>query len=424
MVVAQVAHVRNNTLSTFRVKGGDPFYTPCVDGKPCVDGLVEVTPGFDQTAAGIVVPWESSFRSASLEITEVESGQVLHCVVGPVDSDGEAARDWLQFRTSLWEPCMSEKWIPLGRQHILGLVGGSVEIQLDFRDARPQSTEIKASLAEVVHVELATKCVPHGTVFLNIFDLASGFTIPNAMLNNTLFSTIGGFHAAVEVYGEEWSFYRTPNPAACGVCKSLRPRHNPVHVYRQSLNLGLTPLKDWEVRYLIRGKLAKMWPGGGYDILRRNCIHFSDELLLCLGVQQVPGWVRCGHETLGSFLRVPWPISLLFSSPGEWGRPQRERSRRRPSINQPKLDGQQQRPDEQSDGEDQINDDETSSVVDSAPATYASTDRLDANRMDPGQAPADGFFITPLEGDYDMHQGRSKLTPRRESGTRASRRQS
>ena len=49
------------------------------------------------------------------------------------------------------------------------------------------------------------------------------------------FNTIGAFHTAIEVltvsflgllscvtdkkvYGEEWAFYRTPNPTSCGVC--------------------------------------------------------------------------------------------------------------------------------------------------------------------------------------------------------------
>merc|ERR1712048_1244391 len=119
----------------------------------------------------------------------------------------------------------------------------------------------------------------------------------------------GAFHAAVEVYGEEWSFYRTPAPTACGVHRSAHARHHPVHIYRQSVDLGKTALKDWEVRYLIRAKLSQKWPGGGYDLLHRNCIHFCDELLLSLGVKPVPSWVRCLHEVGGTVLKIPWPMS-------------------------------------------------------------------------------------------------------------------
>merc|ERR1712032_1579601 len=129
-----------------------------------------------------------------------------------------------------------------------------------------------------------------------------------------LIQSVGAFHAAVEVYGEEWSFYRTPNPTSCGVCKSLRPRNHPVHVYRQSVNLGQTKLKEWEVRYLIRARLAHKWLGGTYDLLHRNCIHFCDELLLSLGVKPSPSWVSGLHETGATVLRIPWPLSFFFSS--------------------------------------------------------------------------------------------------------------
>merc|ERR1712232_598631 len=134
-------------------------------------------------------------------------------------------------------------------------------MHLSFRDARGQAFGC-ASIAEVLHFDRAALCAPKNTVFLNVFDLAPAVSVPNAVLCNSNYSTVGAFHAAVEVYGEEWSFYRTPNPTSCGVCKSLRPRNHPVHVYRQSVNLGLTALKDWEVRYLIRAKLALAWPGG------------------------------------------------------------------------------------------------------------------------------------------------------------------
>lgn len=306
-------------MRTFQVASGDPFYTPQVDGKPCVDGLIEVLPGFDQSIDGLVVPWEKMTR-AGLVITEASSdwatsaevgnAGVLRCVVGPIEADG-CNFDWLRFHNDEWEPLSQERWVPLGRRHIMGTVGGSVEVQLTFRDARSHSAK-PAALVEVTHFDRAVACAPQNAVFLNVFDLASALSIPNAMLCNTMMKSIGAFHAAVEVYSEEWSFYRTPNPHSCGVCKSLRPRHHPVHVYRQSVNLGQTTLKDWEVRYLIRARLAPKWLGGSYDLLHHNCIHFCDELLLALGVKAVPPWVKGLHETGASVFRIPWPLALIF----------------------------------------------------------------------------------------------------------------
>lgn len=369
MVVAQVVRVRNSTESrTFRLLAGDPFYTPRVDGKPCVGGSIEVHPGFDQACEGLVVPWEQLTR-VGLEVREDATGQVLRCVIGPKREADTENHDWLQFRNEEWEPEAVDNWLVIGQRHLMGTVGSAVELELTFRDARAQAQE-RATLAELTHFHFAVNCAAANTVFLNVFDLASVLSIPNQVLCNTVISTVGAFHAAVEVYGEEWSFYRTPNPNSCGVCKSLRPRHHPVHVFRQSVNMGTTKLKEWEVRYLIRSSLAQTWPGGSYDLLSRNCIHFCEELLLALGVQQVPGWVRGLHETGASVFRTPWPLSYLFSSQDERKmladaeRPARPRGR------------------EEEEG----------------PPEEVGQAGLRASMLDPGRAPSDGKFVDQESG--------------------------
>jgi len=179
--------------------------------------------------------------------------------------------------------------------------------------------------------------------------------------------TVVAFHAAVEVYREEWSFYRTPNPNSCGVCKSMRPRHHPVHVYRQSINLGQTTLKDWEVRYLIRGVLAAKWPGSRYDLLHQNCIHFCDELLLSLGVKPVPNWVKGLHETGASVLRWPWPLSLVMSggADGPVPIPVEDKDRQGNSNGSSNGNG------------------------------HGHASDVAHAHIDPGEAPADGTFVVP-----------------------------
>merc|ERR1712176_321718 len=272
-----------------------------------------------------------------------------------------------------------------GRRHLLGTIGGAVEVQLTFRDTRSQVVgQPLADLVEVTHFEHGVRCAAQNTVFLNVFDLASALSIPNAMLCNTIINTIGAFHAAVEVFGEEWSFYRTPNPTSCGVCKSLRPRHHPVHVYRQSVNLGSTTLKDWEVRYLIRGKLASKWPGGGYDLLHRNCIHFCDELLLSLGVKPVSPWVRTLHETGASVLRIPWPLSLVFGGGGDTSKAK--------SLQ-----------DEDSDGDvPQLQADTASAAPSDATSLTSTAARTSMGPYDPGRAPSDGTFVDASPSDMDF----------------------
>lgn len=332
MVVAQIVRIQNTTLRTFMVSiGSDTFAgfvssTPSVGDRPCADGQIEVTPGFDQPIENLFLPWEQ-LTTSGLVISAVSPEQVaspdvevdkevMRCVVGPVDFDVDA-RDWLRCHNADWEPLAQEGWVPLGRRHLLGAIGGAVEIQLSFRNALGTGTEEQANLVDICHFERASHCAPSNTVFLNVFDLVSALSIPNAILCNTTVKCIGAFHAAVEVYGEEWSFYRTPRADTCGVCKSLRPRQHPVHIFRQSLNLGQTTLKEWEVRYLIRQKLAPKWLGGGYDLLHRNCIHFCDELLLSLGAMPVPAWVRGLHETGGFLSSVLSPLAYVFGIGGD-----------------------------------------------------------------------------------------------------------
>lgn len=174
------------------------------------------------------------------------------------------------------------------------------------------------ALDQVLNFERSGGIVPLNTVFLNVFDLSPELSVPNAILCNNVFSTLGAFHTAVEVFAQEWSFYQSREEAAQigGICNSALPRQHGYHVYRQSINLGVTALDDFEVQYLIHARLAPDWPGDGYDLLHRNCIHFCNELCLSLGVKEVPSWVRGLHETGATVLRIPWPISMLVDGGG------------------------------------------------------------------------------------------------------------
>lgn len=102
---------------------------------------------------------------------------------------------------------------------------------------------------------------------------------------NNMFQKVGtgAFHAGVEVLGLEFSF------STSGVFHCL-PSQNPLHTYREAVALGVTPLTAPEVREVVV-KLRDEWTGEQYDILTRNCCHFSAEFSKELGVDPVPGWV-------------------------------------------------------------------------------------------------------------------------------------
>mmetsp|Transcript_100316 Transcript_100316/g.259430 ORF Transcript_100316/g.259430 Transcript_100316/m.259430 type:complete len:479 (-) Transcript_100316:142-1578(-) len=340
MVVCQLVRIRNVSSSTFFVVSAkDPFYAPRIGDQLCGEDAFEIPPGFDSACEAFVVPWAATTMSG-LIIGEVGAaeGSKLRCCVGPCEIDG-GSTDWLRLHLTSWEAFALEHWLPLGQRHFLGAIGGVVELQLTFRDPLgsgspsaadaelahqpswekpmdPVEAELrKASqhIAECMHFERESFCAPANTVFLNVYDLASAASIPNAMLCNSVVKSFGAFHAAVEIYGEEWGFYRQADPTECGICRSRQPRRHHVHVYRQSVNLGTTRFTDWQVWDLIRDQIIPYWPGSRYDLIHCNCIHFAEAFAQLLEVQPVPPWVRGLHETGAALLRVPWPFSMLTS---------------------------------------------------------------------------------------------------------------
>lgn len=343
-----MVRIRNVSRKTFLLKqAADPFYFPKIGQLEVHSGGIEIPPGFDEPCEGLVIPWAVT-SNCGLSICEAGiSDSEVRCVVGPSPKD-EGWTDWLQFHDSSWQSIEEARWLPLGKRHLLGTIGGSVELHLTLREpprdiAEPQllgshlvSLERRANeggeisgtkgqspdadvhrnalqTASSIHFEREVACASACTVFLNVYDLVSATSVVNSLLCNTLVKTFGAFHAAVEVYGDEWGFYRQPDPADCGICRSRQPRWHPVHVYRQSVNLGETNLKDWEVWERIKTQKIPLWPSGRYDLIHCNCIHFCDDFVQMLGVQPVPAWVRNLHETGAAILRIPtWsPLSLF-----------------------------------------------------------------------------------------------------------------
>lgn len=123
---------------------------------------------------------------------------------------------------------------------------------------------------------------------LNIYDIADSDVV--AGVNNMLLVVgTGAFHAGVEVYCSEWSYGNTPGSTRSGIfCVS--PRACDAHKFRESIVMGETRRSEKEVRTIIDA-LGPKWHASGYDLLRRNCCHFSDELCIQLGVGPVPEWV-------------------------------------------------------------------------------------------------------------------------------------
>lgn len=185
-------------------------------------------------------------------------------------------------------------------------------------------------------------------VVLHVYDVMAPMVVQvNELLRP---AGTGVFHAGIEVFGLEWSFGASPDEhtartesAHVSACtssavastlpheeprmlarsqrrESLRtrrssfnttrfhrlpptplqdpatgifgvsPRECAPHKYRESVALGMTQMTKSEVMALLE-ELAREWPSAGYDLINRNCGHFSETLCRRLGVGAIPAWV-------------------------------------------------------------------------------------------------------------------------------------
>ena len=131
------------------------------------------------------------------------------------------------------------------------------------------------------------KAVKGYPVLIHVYDVSTTDTIRNL---NSMTQAVGGgvFHTGVEVMDREYYFgYRAGGGS--GVL-GIAPRSCKEHVYRQSIKMGVCDLSKEEIDKILR-VFGKLWQGDEYDLLRRNCCSFANELCAALGVGSMPAWV-------------------------------------------------------------------------------------------------------------------------------------
>jgi len=186
----------------------------------------------------------------------------------------------------------------------------SVEDVLELLQAPPEPCK-SGSQAPLVLVNAMREPVPEsllqapGVVLLHVYDLNEGLSTANTALSfaSDMVTLGGAFHAAVEVYGGEWTY------GSYGV-SCIPPRSEEVHVYKCSIYMGRTDLSREQLAPALL-ELAEQWSGASYDLLGRNCCSFATEVCKCLGVGEVPHWVdrfarflHSGREAGVSVLRA------------------------------------------------------------------------------------------------------------------------
>lgn len=122
-------------------------------------------------------------------------------------------------------------------------------------------------------------------VILHIYDVSTSGEVRAVNQYLTAMGT-GAFHGGIEVYGQEWSYGGTPNGTGVFACP---PKGCTMHHYRESVEVGTTSMSEEAVNELLE-KMKLEWPGAEYDLLRRNCVIFSNTFSKALGAGPIPAW--------------------------------------------------------------------------------------------------------------------------------------
>lgn len=91
------------------------------------------------------------------------------------------------------------------------------------------------------------------------------------------------------VHGMEYSFGAHDYPSS-GVFE-VEPKKCPGFIYRCSILLGRTDMPPSEFRAFIEN-MAADYHGDTYQIISKNCNHFTDDASLKLTGRSIPGWVN------------------------------------------------------------------------------------------------------------------------------------
>jgi len=103
----------------------------------------------------------------------------------------------------------------------------------------------------------------------------------------------GAYHCGVEVLGSEWTFQGSASDehGLTGVM-GYEPKTHRGHIFRETINLGNTPVSVREVGKLLFD-FGEKWPASSYHFLYNNCTDFSAAFVAALQVPyEFPEWVH------------------------------------------------------------------------------------------------------------------------------------
>ncbi|KAI8879622.1 DUF862-domain-containing protein [Backusella circina FSU 941] len=157
-------------------------------------------------------------------------------------------------------------------------------------------------------------------VVLNVYDMLQ----PGFITNVGFALGVGIYHSGVEIGDQEYCFGGHDYEHVTGVFM-VKPTVGPQGLlFKQSIHMGFTDLTQQQVEKILQD-ISKTYVGTSYNLLTRNCNHFSEELCKKLTGKAIPGWVNRAAR-----LGTMFPCVI----PTEWVEP--------PDINEQSSQQQQQ----------------------------------------------------------------------------------
>jgi hypothetical protein len=128
------------------------------------------------------------------------------------------------------------------------------------------------------------------------------------------FMGVGGiFHAAIEVYGTEYSYGSSQGRRTGIYCQP--PKQCPYHNFRESIYLGPCALSKKQIKAILFS-MEPAWRGESYNLFRKNCVDFTRALAIELGLSPtaVPDWVHILAERTAYLEPVLQSLDTMHTS--------------------------------------------------------------------------------------------------------------
>ncbi|CEJ04181.1 hypothetical protein RMCBS344292_18148 [Rhizopus microsporus] len=142
---------------------------------------------------------------------------------------------------------------------------------------------------------------PH--VYVNVYDMLQ----PNYITNIGYYAFgLGIFHSGVEINGKEYCFGGHAMSNVTGVFVVEPKIGIPELILKRTIDMGSMRLTDKEFEETLTA-ISDEFTGPSYNLLMRNCNHFTEEFVYRLTQKRTPTWINRAAK-LGTMFPcvVPW----------------------------------------------------------------------------------------------------------------------